>query len=90
MGKVGGDGVWRVNFIFQCRGQSDPGAIWVWDSMNVGSQLPDGACGARWGLEVLLGGSNVVGVWLQGKEPLTLPTVDRKFNSIDSGVVESC
>lgn len=62
MGMVGGDGAWRVSFILQRRGQSDSGAIWVSDSMNVGSQLPDGACGARWGSEVLLEGSNVVGV----------------------------
>lgn len=30
-----------------CGGQSDPGAIWVWDSMNAGSRLPDGASVAR-------------------------------------------
>lgn len=28
-------------------GQSDHGAIWVWDSMNTGSRLPDGAGGAQ-------------------------------------------
>lgn len=27
---------------FGVGGQSDPGAIWVWDSMNAESRLPDG------------------------------------------------
>lgn len=48
MGMVGGDGAGRVSSILQCvGGQSDPGAIWVWDSMNAGSRLPDGASVAR-------------------------------------------
>lgn len=47
MGMDEGDGAGRVSSIHQCRGQSDHGAIWVWDSMNTGSRLPDGAGGAQ-------------------------------------------
>lgn len=65
-----------------CVGQSDPEAIWVWDSMNAGSDpgCQMGQCG-----QVGFRGA----VWREakrlslapGKEPPTIPTVSRKLNS---------
>lgn len=44
----GGDGLGRVSSILQGWGQPNLGDIfWVWDSMNTGSRMPDGAGMAR-------------------------------------------